>query len=246
MTEGNGDHSRDDFTPQPRRPAVSWGVKIRKKLKPMAPFLGTFRPLVGQSCHQCTPESVGRQLLKNAPLLGFRNLLSVKETHTRYRGWLVRRVCCVLFICGRKVDSGPAGDRLLRICSTDRVKRVLTPQTVAEECGEDTRGILALAEASQSPSLIRSEHPHEIIKNSIQHNAYGFKKRAICFSLSFSIFTPRMSVYLQSDSVSEQASFGIILLFYPFKDCNVLLVSSLVVALALGSLSATPTIQVTF
>uniref|UniRef100_W5UG39 Glycerol-3-phosphate acyltransferase 2, mitochondrial n=1 Tax=Ictalurus punctatus TaxID=7998 RepID=W5UG39_ICTPU len=155
MTEGNGDHSRDDFTPQPRRPAVSWGVKIRKKLKPMAPFLGTFRPLVGQSCHQCTPESVGRQLLKNAPLLGFRNLLSVKETHTRYRGWLVRRVCCVLFICGRKVDSGPAGDRLLRICSTDRVKRVLTPQTVAEECGEDTRGILALAEASQSPSLIR-------------------------------------------------------------------------------------------
>lgn len=127
-----------------------------------------------------------------------------------------------------------------------RVKRVLTPQTVAEECGEDTRGILALAEASQSPSLIRSEHPHEIIKNSIQHNAYGFKKRAICFSLSFSIFTPRMSVYLQSDSVSEQASFRIILLFYPFKDCNVLLVSSLVVALALGSLSATPTIQVTF
>ncbi|XP_053480139.1 glycerol-3-phosphate acyltransferase 2, mitochondrial isoform X5 [Ictalurus furcatus] len=155
MTEGNGDHSRDDFTPQPQRPAVSWGVKIRKKLKPMAPFLGTFRPLVGQSCHQCAPESVGRQLLKSAPLLGFRNLLLVKETHTRYRGWLVRRVCCVLFICGRKVDSGPAGDRLLRICGTDGVKRVLTPQSGAEECGEDTRGILALAEASQSPSLIR-------------------------------------------------------------------------------------------
>ncbi|KAK3539895.1 hypothetical protein QTP70_015763, partial [Hemibagrus guttatus] len=134
---------------------LSWGVKIRKKVKAMAPFLGKFRPLVGQCCHQCTPESLGRRLLQSTPSLGFQNLLYVKETHTRYRGWLVRRVCCVLFICSRKVDAGPAGDRLLRICSTDRVKRVLTPQSSVKECVEDTRGILSLTETFQSPTLIR-------------------------------------------------------------------------------------------
>ncbi|XP_060787281.1 glycerol-3-phosphate acyltransferase 2, mitochondrial isoform X2 [Neoarius graeffei] len=121
----------------------------------MAPFLGRFRPLVGQCCHQCTPESLDRKLLQNTPSLSFQNLLYVKETHTRYRGWLVRRVCCVLFICSRKVDCGAVGDRLLRICSTDRVKRVLTSQSSVKECGEDTRGILALTETFQSPTLIR-------------------------------------------------------------------------------------------
>ncbi|XP_034162914.2 glycerol-3-phosphate acyltransferase 2, mitochondrial isoform X1 [Pangasianodon hypophthalmus] len=155
MSVGSGGDSRDDFSPQPNRPALSWGVKIRKKLKAMAPFLGKFRPLVGQCCHQCTPESLGRKLLQDTPSLGFQNLLYVKETHTRYRGWLVRRVCCVLFICSRKVDSGPVGDRLLRILSTDRVKRVLTPQSSVKECGEDTRGVLTLTETFQSPTLIR-------------------------------------------------------------------------------------------
>ncbi|XP_060787282.1 glycerol-3-phosphate acyltransferase 2, mitochondrial isoform X3 [Neoarius graeffei] len=150
MTGQSGDDS-----PQLNHPALSWGVKIRKKLKAMAPFLGRFRPLVGQCCHQCTPESLDRKLLQNTPSLSFQNLLYVKETHTRYRGWLVRRVCCVLFICSRKVDCGAVGDRLLRICSTDRVKRVLTSQSSVKECGEDTRGILALTETFQSPTLIR-------------------------------------------------------------------------------------------
>ncbi|KAI5622092.1 glycerol-3-phosphate acyltransferase 2, mitochondrial, partial [Silurus asotus] len=132
---------------------LSWGVKIRKKLK--APFLGKFRPLVGQCCHQCTPESVGQKLFQNIPWLGFQNLLYVKETHTRYRGWLVRRVCCVLFICSRNVDCGPVGDRLLRICSTDRVKQVLTPQSSVKECGEEASRILTLTETFQSATLIR-------------------------------------------------------------------------------------------
>ncbi|KAK1787095.1 hypothetical protein P4O66_017470, partial [Electrophorus voltai] len=99
---------------------LSLGVKIRKKLKVVTPFLGKFRPLVGQCCHQCTPESLSRKLLHNAPSLGFRNLLCVNETHTRYRGWLVRRVCCVLFVWGRKVQPSRAGDGPLRVCSRDR------------------------------------------------------------------------------------------------------------------------------
>ncbi|TSO88087.1 Glycerol-3-phosphate acyltransferase 1, mitochondrial [Bagarius yarrelli] len=155
MTADSGVEPRDDVTPLLKRPALSWGVKIRKKLKAMAPFLGKFRPVVGQCCHQCTPESLGRNLLQKTPALGFQNLLYVNETHTRYRGWLVRRVCCVLFILSRKVDAGPVEGRLLRICSTDRVKRVLTPESSVREGGEDPRGILTLAETFQSPTLIR-------------------------------------------------------------------------------------------
>ncbi|XP_046727000.1 glycerol-3-phosphate acyltransferase 2, mitochondrial isoform X2 [Silurus meridionalis] len=153
MAALSGDNFGEGSAPQIKRPALSWGVKIRKKLK--APFLGKFRPLVGQCCHQCTPESVGRKLFQNIPWLGFQNLLYIKETHTRYRGWLVRRVCCVLFICSRNVDSGPVGDRLLRICSTDRVKQVLTPQSSVKECGEEASRILTLTETFQSATLIR-------------------------------------------------------------------------------------------
>ncbi|XP_062854763.1 glycerol-3-phosphate acyltransferase 2, mitochondrial isoform X3 [Trichomycterus rosablanca] len=151
MTDMNG----PGVTLQPKRPALSWGVKIRRKLTSVAPFLGKFRPLVGQCCHQCTPESLGRKLLRNAPSLGFQNLLCVNETQTRYRGWLVRRVCCVLFICSRKVHISPAGDRRRRICSTDRVKQVLKSHGEMKGCEEDARVILSLTEISQSSSLIR-------------------------------------------------------------------------------------------
>uniref|UniRef100_A0A8C2JA56 Glycerol-3-phosphate acyltransferase 2, mitochondrial n=1 Tax=Cyprinus carpio TaxID=7962 RepID=A0A8C2JA56_CYPCA len=107
---------------QPKRPALSWGVKIKRKLKSVAPFLGRFRPLVGQCCHQCTPESLGLKLLRNTPPLGFQNLTCVNETHTGYRGWLVRRVCCLLFVWGCEVHPSPAGDIRHRACSPDETK----------------------------------------------------------------------------------------------------------------------------
>ncbi|KAJ8396920.1 hypothetical protein AAFF_G00012430 [Aldrovandia affinis] len=74
--------------PPPRRPVLSWAGKIKKRLKPIAPFLGKFRPVVGQCCHQCAPKSQDWKLPKTSPALGFHNLLGVNETHTRYRGWL--------------------------------------------------------------------------------------------------------------------------------------------------------------
>ncbi|KAJ8286174.1 hypothetical protein GJAV_G00035370 [Gymnothorax javanicus] len=106
-------------TTQPRRPALSWAVKIKKKLKPVAPFLGKFRPAVGQCCHQCTPESLSWKLLQASPSLGFQNLLAVNEMHTRYRGWLVRRLCCVLFVGGCRVYPNTASDRAQRVCTSE-------------------------------------------------------------------------------------------------------------------------------
>ncbi|XP_068079078.1 glycerol-3-phosphate acyltransferase 2, mitochondrial isoform X2 [Danio rerio] len=157
--------SQRDVTLQPKRPALSWGVKIKRKLKSVAPFLGRFRPLVGQCCHQCTPESLGLKLLCNTPPLGFQNLTCVNETHTGYRGWLVRRVCCLLFVWGREVHPGPAGDRRHRVHSSERVKKALVTACSSDETKAmelempEVRGhldtILAVTQTFISPSLLR-------------------------------------------------------------------------------------------
>ncbi|XP_008279794.1 glycerol-3-phosphate acyltransferase 2, mitochondrial [Stegastes partitus] len=123
------------------RAASSLGLKIKKKLI-APPRLGKFRPTVGQCCHQCTPDSLRTNLRQNSSL-GFRNLLSVNETQTRYRGWLVRRVCFALFVSGRKVDGSPVSNRLERVCQSNRVREALTAEQEASE-GGDGQGQLRL------------------------------------------------------------------------------------------------------
>ncbi|XP_031426063.1 glycerol-3-phosphate acyltransferase 2, mitochondrial [Clupea harengus] len=162
---GDGPAAAAAAVPAPSKSVLSWGVKIRKKLKTVTPFLGKFRPLVGQCCHKCSPESLGLKLLQNTPSLGFQNLLNINETHTRYRGWLVRRVCCVLFVGGCRVYSSQAHDRLHRICCSDRAWGLLS--NVAHSADESVldhldvsararaREILSLTTVSISPALLR-------------------------------------------------------------------------------------------
>ncbi|XP_064882799.1 glycerol-3-phosphate acyltransferase 2, mitochondrial isoform X2 [Oncorhynchus nerka] len=146
---------------QQKRPALSWGSKIKKKLKTVAPYLGKFRPSVGQCCHQCTPDSLGKKLGQTIPSLGFHNLLSVNETHTRYRGWLVRRVCCVLLVRGCRVYPSPATDRVERVSQSNRVQKALSSPDIAP-AGGDTWGSLThltpyipLINTCISPQLLR-------------------------------------------------------------------------------------------
>uniref|UniRef100_A0A3Q2R370 Glycerol-3-phosphate acyltransferase 2, mitochondrial n=1 Tax=Fundulus heteroclitus TaxID=8078 RepID=A0A3Q2R370_FUNHE len=144
---------------QQNRPALSWESKVKKKVR--APScLGMFRPVMGQCCHQCTPDSLGKKLGQNS-FLGFRNLLSINETQTRYRGWLVRRVCCILFVSGCKVYGSPVSDRLKRVGQSNRVREVLGATHKAPE-GEDSQGqlsllspFLPLISTCISPGLIR-------------------------------------------------------------------------------------------
>ncbi|XP_051279450.1 glycerol-3-phosphate acyltransferase 2, mitochondrial isoform X2 [Dicentrarchus labrax] len=141
MVQEKNDGINKDMVPPPiqqNRPALSLEPKIKKKLKTVPPSLGKFRPLVGQCCHQCTPDSQRKKLGQNSSL-GFHNLLSVNETHTRYRGWLVRRVCCALFVSGCKVYASPVRNRLERVCQSNRVKEVLTAEHKAPQ-GGDSRG----------------------------------------------------------------------------------------------------------
>ncbi|XP_073765670.1 glycerol-3-phosphate acyltransferase 2, mitochondrial isoform X8 [Danio rerio] len=120
--------SQRDVTLQPKRPALSWGVKIKRKLKSVAPFLGRFRPLVGQCCHQCTPESLGLKLLCNTPPLGFQNLTCVNETHTGVKKALVTA------------------------CSSDETKAM---ELEMPEVRGHLDTILAVTQTFISPSLLR-------------------------------------------------------------------------------------------
>ncbi|XP_027889789.1 glycerol-3-phosphate acyltransferase 2, mitochondrial isoform X2 [Xiphophorus couchianus] len=144
---------------QQNRPALSWEPKIKKRVT-VPSCLGMFRPVMGQCCHQCTPDSLNKKLGQNS-FLGFRNLLSINETQTRYRGWLVRRVCCILYVSGCKVYGSPVTDRLERICQSNRVREALTAAHKAPE-GEDSQGqlsllspLLSLINTCISPGLIR-------------------------------------------------------------------------------------------
>ncbi|KAI4890520.1 hypothetical protein NFI96_010035, partial [Prochilodus magdalenae] len=141
---------------------LSWGVKIRKKLKTVAPFLGKFRPLVGQCCHQCTPESLSIHVKQGAVgtvILDSRISLPA-QTHLidliRYRGWLVRRVCCVLYVLGRTAHASSAGDRVNRVYSRDRLMPVLSAgeRDVKEE-EERTGSIASVVQTVVSPTLLR-------------------------------------------------------------------------------------------
>ncbi|XP_069036907.1 glycerol-3-phosphate acyltransferase 2, mitochondrial isoform X2 [Lepisosteus oculatus] len=161
----------DCLQSQTQRSLVFWGLKIKKKLKAV-PFLGKVRPTVGLCCHQCTPDSLGLKLLRSSPFLGFRNILCVNESLTRYRGWLVRRVCCVLFVGQCRVYPSPRGDRAPRVISSSRVQKALTLGGPGEgavasdgssagllECGEARRRqaehMLATVNTSICPWLLR-------------------------------------------------------------------------------------------
>ncbi|XP_074526509.1 glycerol-3-phosphate acyltransferase 2, mitochondrial [Halichoeres trimaculatus] len=162
VQEKNDGINKDVVLPpiQQNRPALSWEMKIKKKLKTVPPCLGKFRPIVGQCCHRCTPDSLSKKLGPNSSL-GFHNVLSVNETHTRYRGWLVRRVCCLLFVSGCKVYASPVSNRLERVCQSNRVKEALTAENKAPE-GGDSQGqtnllspCLPLINTCISASLLR-------------------------------------------------------------------------------------------
>ncbi|XP_026178326.1 glycerol-3-phosphate acyltransferase 2, mitochondrial [Mastacembelus armatus] len=140
--------------------ALSWDLQIKKKLKTVPLCFAKLRPVVGQCCQQCTPNSLLKKHGQNYSL-GFRNLLCVNETYTRYRGWLVRRVCCAVFVSGCKVFPSPFTNRLERVCQSNSVKKALTADHKTPE-GVDSQWeinrlseFLPLINTCISPGLLR-------------------------------------------------------------------------------------------
>ncbi|KAJ0068091.1 hypothetical protein NL108_015572, partial [Boleophthalmus pectinirostris] len=97
---------------------VSWGLKIKTKTKVVPPCLGMFRPTMGHCCHQCTPESLTKA---ETPTVLCKLVICI-SVH-RYQGWLVRRMCCALFVSGCKAFTSPVTDRAERVYQSKRYPR---------------------------------------------------------------------------------------------------------------------------
>ncbi|NXS61168.1 GPAT2 acyltransferase, partial [Brachypteracias leptosomus] len=89
------------FSPQMR----TWVLDSGQKVEILIPFLGQYRPLTGRCCQTCTPRSWDGCYHQQFSSLGFHNIIRVTEEDTRFRGWLVRRVCGFLAVWGWKVPA---------------------------------------------------------------------------------------------------------------------------------------------
>ncbi|XP_074020203.1 glycerol-3-phosphate acyltransferase 2, mitochondrial-like [Numenius arquata] len=123
----------DRFVPFLASPGLSfppqmknWVCDSGQKLEVFIPFLGKYRPFSGRCCQTCTPKSWDGFYHKHLSSLGFRDVIRVTEEDTRYRGWLVRRVCGFLAIWGWEVPVDTPGDLPARICRSRRVQNVAT------------------------------------------------------------------------------------------------------------------------
>ncbi|XP_070284618.1 glycerol-3-phosphate acyltransferase 2, mitochondrial-like [Myotis yumanensis] len=79
------------------RETSPWTSGLGMKLEAVTPFLGKYRPFVGRCCQTCTPKSWESLFHRSIMDLGFCNVILVKEENTRFRGWLVRRLCYFLW-----------------------------------------------------------------------------------------------------------------------------------------------------
>ncbi|NWS64108.1 GPAT2 acyltransferase, partial [Chunga burmeisteri] len=89
------------FPPQMK----TWVCDSGQKLEIFIPFLGKYRPSSGRCCQTCTPKSWDGFYHEQLSSLGFRNAIRVTEEDTRYRGWLVRRVCGFLAVWDWKIPA---------------------------------------------------------------------------------------------------------------------------------------------
>ncbi|NXK45487.1 GPAT2 acyltransferase, partial [Chauna torquata] len=106
----------------------TWVCDSGQKLEIFIPFLGKYRPLTGRCCQTCTPRSWDGFYHAQLSSLGFRSAAQVTEEDTRYRGWLVRRLCCFLAVWNWKVPADTPGDLPERVCRSKRVQDVAAGQ----------------------------------------------------------------------------------------------------------------------
>ncbi|XP_026722757.1 glycerol-3-phosphate acyltransferase 2, mitochondrial [Athene cunicularia] len=104
----------------------AWIYDSGQKVEIFIPFLDYSRPPSRRCCQTCTPMSWGRFYHQQLSSLGFRDVIRVTEEDTRYRGWLVRRVCGFLAVWDWKVPADTPRDLPSRICCSKRVRDVTT------------------------------------------------------------------------------------------------------------------------
>ncbi|XP_077047801.1 glycerol-3-phosphate acyltransferase 2, mitochondrial isoform X5 [Agelaius phoeniceus] len=145
----------------------TWLSPSCPKLDAFVPFLGKYhRPVSGRCCQTCTPRSWDGFYPKDLAPLGFRDASRLTEADTRFRGWLVRRVCGFLAAWEWEIPAESPGKLLERICSSRRVQDAASspePGSRGDEgsqrcCREEIRQILGEIQAPLSPLLLRLCH----------------------------------------------------------------------------------------
>ncbi|PNJ01659.1 GPAT2 isoform 3 [Pongo abelii] len=101
-----------------------WSSGFGMKLEAVTPFLGKYRPFVGRCCQTCTPKSWESLFHRSITDLGFCNVILVKEENTRFRGWLVRRLCYFLWSLEQHIP--PCQDAPQKIMESTRVQNLLS------------------------------------------------------------------------------------------------------------------------
>uniref|UniRef100_A0A452U7D6 Glycerol-3-phosphate acyltransferase 2, mitochondrial n=1 Tax=Ursus maritimus TaxID=29073 RepID=A0A452U7D6_URSMA len=101
-----------------------WSSGFGMKLEAVTPFLGKYRPFVGRCCQTCTPKSWESLFHRSIMDLGFRNVILVKEENTRFRGWLVRRLCYFLWSLEQPIPPGQ--DAPQKIMESTGVQNVIS------------------------------------------------------------------------------------------------------------------------
>ncbi|XP_033926425.1 glycerol-3-phosphate acyltransferase 2, mitochondrial [Melopsittacus undulatus] len=100
----------------------TWLCVSGQRVEVVLPFLGQCRLDVGRCCQTCTPMSWDRFYSKHLLSGGFCDVSRVTEKDTRFRGWLVRRVCGLLTVCSWRIPIDIHGELPARICRSARVQ----------------------------------------------------------------------------------------------------------------------------
>ncbi|KAM9311966.1 glycerol-3-phosphate acyltransferase 2, mitochondrial [Gastrophryne carolinensis] len=137
-----------------------------QKMELVSPFQGLFRPYVGLPCQSCSPKSMENFYYKRHTRLGFRNIIHITEEDTRYRGWLVRRLCGLVFIWECSTDQDFTSKVSEKICQHPSVQLIIN-ETNDVTCSNDSSckngeikvlKVLGQIQKALSPFLIRLVH----------------------------------------------------------------------------------------
>ncbi|XP_073753462.1 glycerol-3-phosphate acyltransferase 2, mitochondrial isoform X1 [Callorhinus ursinus] len=138
-----------------------WSSGFGMKLEAVTPFLGKYRPFVGRCCQTCTPKSWESLFHRSIMDLGFCNVVLVKEENTRFRGWLVRRLCYFLWSLEQRIP--PCQDAPQKIMESTRVQNVISGRVpggtgegqVPDLVKKEVQRILGHIQAPIHPFLLR-------------------------------------------------------------------------------------------
>ncbi|XP_024098445.1 glycerol-3-phosphate acyltransferase 2, mitochondrial isoform X3 [Pongo abelii] len=138
-----------------------WSSGFGMKLEAVTPFLGKYRPFVGRCCQTCTPKSWESLFHRSITDLGFCNVILVKEENTRFRGWLVRRLCYFLWSLEQHIP--PCQDAPQKIMESTRVQNLLSGRVpggtgegqVPDLVKKEVQRILGHTQAPPRPFLVR-------------------------------------------------------------------------------------------